>query len=80
MHLPSKNFLSGSIELKEMCRIMICLLELEGIGKVKQLKLDIYYCIRRSEDETHNDLEVNSTLCCRELPRRKPLKFFNIWM
>ena len=29
-----KTIFSGSIELKEMVRIMTCLLELEGVGKV----------------------------------------------
>ena len=31
----SPRFASGSIELKEMTKIMTCLLELEGIGKVE---------------------------------------------
>ena len=31
----SPSLASGSIELKEMTKIMTCLLELEGVGKVK---------------------------------------------
>ena len=33
--LCSPSLASGSIELKEMTKIMTCLLELEGVGRVK---------------------------------------------